>query len=81
MVQCEDQAEIDRFWDALSKGGQIEQCGWLKDRFGLCWQIAPRVLGDMMKDPDRKRAGRVAEAMMKMVKLDIAGLKKAYDGK
>lgn len=81
MVQCDDQAEIDRLWAALSAGGTIEQCGWLKDRYGLCWQIAPTVLGEMMKDPDRARAKRVAEAMMKMVKLDIAGLKKAYDGK
>ena len=81
MVQCDNQAEIDRLWAALSAGGKIEQCGWLKDRYGLCWQIAPTVLGKMMKDPDRTRAKRVAEAMMKMVKLDIAGLQKAYDGK
>src|SRR5262245_6335525 len=81
LIECEDQAEIDRLWDALSKGGKIEQCGWLKDRYGLCWQIQPRVLGEMMKDPDRTRAGRVAQAMLKMVKIDIAGLKKAYDGR
>jgi len=81
MVQCDNQAEIDRLWAALSAGGKIEQCGWLKDRYGLSWQIAPAVLGKMMKDPDRTRAKRVAEAMMKMVKLDIAGLQKAYDGK
>jgi predicted 3-demethylubiquinone-9 3-methyltransferase (glyoxalase superfamily) len=81
MVQCDDQAEIDRLWAALLEGGKAEQCGWLKDRYGLCWQIAPTVLGEMMKDPDRKRAKRVAEAMLKMVKLDIAGLKKAYDAR
>jgi predicted 3-demethylubiquinone-9 3-methyltransferase (glyoxalase superfamily) len=80
LVECEDQAEIDRLWDALSAGGKIEQCGWLKDRYGLSWQIAPKILGKMMKDPDRARAKRVAEAMLKMVKLDIAGLQKAYHG-
>jgi predicted 3-demethylubiquinone-9 3-methyltransferase (glyoxalase superfamily) len=81
MVQCDDQAEIDRLWAALSEGGKIEQCGWLKDRYGLFWQIAPTVLGDMMKDSDRARATRVAEAMLKMIKLDIEGLKKAYEGR
>ena len=80
MVQCDDQAEIDRLWAALSEGGKIEQCGWLKDRYGLFWQIAPTVLGDMMKDSDRARAKRVAEAMLKMIKLDIEELKKAYEG-
>jgi predicted 3-demethylubiquinone-9 3-methyltransferase (glyoxalase superfamily) len=58
MVQCDDQAEIDRLWAALSEGGKIEQCGWLKDRYGLFWQIAPTVLGDMMKDSDRARQAR-----------------------
>jgi predicted 3-demethylubiquinone-9 3-methyltransferase (glyoxalase superfamily) len=81
LVQCDDQVEIDRLWAALSAGGQVERCGWLRDRFGLCWQIAPRVLGQMMKDPDRARAKRVAEAMLTMVKLDIAGLQRAYDGR
>src|ERR1700676_1357808 len=79
-VLCDDQAEIDRLWSALSQGGKTEQCGWLKDRYGLFWQIAPTVLGEMMKDPDRARAKRVAEAMLKMIKLDIEGLKKAYEG-
>jgi predicted 3-demethylubiquinone-9 3-methyltransferase (glyoxalase superfamily) len=81
MVQCDDQAEIDRLWAALSEGGKTERCGWLKDRYGLFWQIAPTVLGDMMKDSDRARAKRVAEAMLKMIKLDIEGLKKAYEGR
>ena len=81
MVQCDDQAEIDRLWAALSQGGKTEQCGWLQDRYGLSWQIAPAVLGEMMKDPDRGRARRVAEAMLKMTKLDIAILKRAYDGR
>ena len=80
VIQCDDQAEIDRFWAALSDGGQTERCGWLKDRYGLYWQIVPAVLGDMMKDKDRARAKRVAEAMLKMIKLDIKELKKAYEG-
>lgn len=80
VIECDDQAEVDRLWDALSQGGQIEQCGWLKDRYGLSWQIVPAGFGAMMKDPDRTRARRVAEAMMKMVKLDIVELRRAYDG-
>jgi predicted 3-demethylubiquinone-9 3-methyltransferase (glyoxalase superfamily) len=78
IVECEDQAELDRLWAALSEGGKVEQCGWLKDRYGLSWQIVPASLGPMMKDPDRSRAKRVAEAMLKMIKLDIDGLQKAY---
>jgi len=82
MVNCETQAEIDRYWDALlAAGGTPEQCGWLRDRYGLCWQIVPSVLGEMMVDPDRAKAKRAADAMMKMVKLDIAALQAAYDGK
>lgn len=77
----QDQAEIDRYWDELSQGGAPEQCGWLRDRYGVAWQIVPRVLGEMMTDPDRARARRVAEAMLKMVKLDIAGLRAAYEGR
>jgi predicted 3-demethylubiquinone-9 3-methyltransferase (glyoxalase superfamily) len=80
IINCDDQAEIDRLWNALLQGGSPEQCGWLKDRYGVSWQIVPKALGEMMKDSDRARAKRVAEAMLKMVKLDIAGLKKAYDG-
>jgi predicted 3-demethylubiquinone-9 3-methyltransferase (glyoxalase superfamily) len=79
-VECEDQKEIDRLWAALGAGGKIEQCGWLKDRYGLSWQIVPKILGEMMKDPDRASAKRVAEAMLQMVKLDITGLQKAYNG-
>jgi predicted 3-demethylubiquinone-9 3-methyltransferase (glyoxalase superfamily) len=80
MVNCADQAEVDRIWDALCDGGSPERCGWLKDRFGVSWQIVPTVLGEMMKDKDRARAGRVVQAMLSMVKLDIAGLRRAYDG-
>jgi predicted 3-demethylubiquinone-9 3-methyltransferase (glyoxalase superfamily) len=79
VVNCDDQAEVDRYWDALLKGGgSPEQCGWLKDKYGVSWQIVPAVLGDMMTDPDREKARRAAEAMLKMVKLDVAGLKAAY---
>jgi predicted 3-demethylubiquinone-9 3-methyltransferase (glyoxalase superfamily) len=81
IVNCDDQAEVDRLWDALSNGGTIEQCGWLKDRYGVSWQIVPTVLGEMMKDKDRDRSKRVMEAMLQMKKLDIAGLEKAYAGR
>jgi len=78
MVNCDDQAEVDRLWNALSEGGSIEQCGWLKDRYGVSWQIVPRRLGEPMQDRDVSRVKRVAEAMMKMVKIDIAALEAAH---
>lgn len=82
MVNCDDQAEIDRYWNALLQdGGAPEECGWLKDRFGLSWQIVPTVLGEMMTDPDTTKAKRAMDAMLKMVKLDIAALRAAFDGK
>ncbi|XXU58006.1 DUF1428 family protein [Sorangium sp. So ce1078] len=81
MVNCDDQAEVDRYWNALLEGGSAEQCGWLKDRFGVSWQIVPTLLGDLMTDPDPQKARRVSDAMMKMVKLDIAGLKAAYEAR
>jgi predicted 3-demethylubiquinone-9 3-methyltransferase (glyoxalase superfamily) len=80
VVNCEDQAEIDCYWNALFAGGSAEQCGWLRDRFGLSWQIVPSVLRVMMADPDRVKAKRTAYAMMKMVKLDIAALQAAFTG-
>ncbi len=80
LVNCADQAEVDRLWEALSAGGTVEQCGWLKDRYGVSWQIVPAALGEMMRDSDRGRARRVMEAMLGMKKLDIAGLRRAYDG-
>lgn len=80
VVECGTQAEIDRLWDALGDGGTVEQCGWLRDRWGLCWQIVPGRLGELMGDPDRAKAKRVAEAMLKMVKFDIAGLEAAAHG-
>lgn len=81
VVNCDDQAEIDRYWNALLNGGSAEQCGWLKDRFGLSWQVVPTVLGKMMADPDKAKAKRAADAMLKMVKIDIAGLQAAFNGK
>ena len=79
-INCDSQDEIDRLWSALSAGGSIEHCGWLKDRYGVSWQIVPSVLGRMMKDGDKAKARRVAQAMLKMVKLDIAQLQAAYAG-
>ena len=81
VVNCADQREVDRMWNALSEGGAVEPCGWVKDRYGVSWQVVPTVLGEMMKDPDRARARRVAEAFLKMKKIDIAGLEAAYQGK
>jgi predicted 3-demethylubiquinone-9 3-methyltransferase (glyoxalase superfamily) len=78
MVHCDTQDEIDRLWDALSAGGTVEMCGWLKDRYGVSWQIVPAALGGMMKDPDRERARRVTQAMLKMQKFDIAQIERAY---
>jgi predicted 3-demethylubiquinone-9 3-methyltransferase (glyoxalase superfamily) len=80
-VTCENQAELDRYWNALLEGGTAEPCGWIKDRYGVSWQIAPAGLVEMMADPDRGRARRVAEAMLKMGKLDFAALKAAYEGR
>jgi predicted 3-demethylubiquinone-9 3-methyltransferase (glyoxalase superfamily) len=81
VVVCDDQAEIDRYWAALLQGGVEEQCGWLKDRYGVSWQIVPSMMDEMIADSDQARARRVTEAMLKMVKLDIAQLKAAYDGR
>lgn len=80
VVNCANQAEVDRYWDALLDGGTPEQCGWLKDRYGLSWQIVPTILGELITDPDREKVKRVTEAMLGMVKLDIAGLQAAYEG-
>ena len=77
IIECETQAEIDHLWDALKEGGSTEHCGWLRDRWGLSWQITPKRLGELMGDPDRAKAKRVSEAMLKMVKFDIAGLEAA----
>ena len=80
IVDCDTQAEIDRLWDALKEGGAVEQCGWLRDRWGLSWQIAPKRLRELMEDKDAATVKRVTEAMLKMVKLEIAPLEKAAQG-
>jgi len=80
IINCDTQEEIDRLWDGLAQGGEHEECGWLKDKYGVSWQIVPSILDDMMKDKDEARAKRVSEAMLGMKKLDIAGLKQAYEG-
>lgn len=81
VVLCEDQTELDRYWNALLEGGGKEQaCGWLIDKYGVRWQIVPRVLDEMMADSDRERGKRVSDAMLKMVKLDIAELERAWRG-
>ena len=80
-IDCADQTEVDRLWEALTAdGGSPGQCGWLKDRFGLSWQIVPRQLGEILGDPDRVRAGRAMEAMLKMSKIDVAELRRAFAG-
>jgi predicted 3-demethylubiquinone-9 3-methyltransferase (glyoxalase superfamily) len=81
VVNCETQEEIDRYWDALGNGGAIEQCGWLRDRYGVAWQIIPARMGEWMKSSDRDRSRRVTEAFLKMKKLDIARLEAAYAGR
>ena len=80
VVDCRTQKEVDRLWSRLTDGGEEVQCGWLKDRFGVSWQIVPAALDKMLRGPDPVRAGRVWQAMLSMKKLDIATLKKAYRG-
>ena len=81
VIDCEDQAEVDRLWDALTAdGGSPVQCGWLKDRFGLSWQIVPKALPDLLSSPDRERAGRAMQAMLQMKKIDTGRLYKAFEG-
>jgi predicted 3-demethylubiquinone-9 3-methyltransferase (glyoxalase superfamily) len=79
-VHCETQEEVDRLWEQLSEGGETSQCGWLKDKYGLSWQIVPVVLGEMLADEDPVRAQRVMDAMLKMTRLDIPLLEQAYEG-
>jgi predicted 3-demethylubiquinone-9 3-methyltransferase (glyoxalase superfamily) len=79
-VNCKDQAEIDRLWEALTEGGEIMSCGWLKDKYGVTWQIMPESLDIMMRDPDTAKADRVAAVMLNMEKLIISELEKAYNG-
>lgn len=78
-VNCETQEEVDELWEKLSDGGEEGQCGWLKDRYGLSWQIVPTALGQMLQDEDSERANRVMQAMLQMQKIDTGGLKRAYE--
>ncbi len=79
-VNCEAQQEVDELWEKLSEGGEKQPCGWLKDRYGLSWQIIPTALGKMLQDKDPQKSTRVMQAMMQMTRIDIARLKQAYDG-
>ncbi len=79
-VNCEDQKEVDELWDKLSAGGKTVQCGWLTDKFGITWQIVPKMLMELMQDKDPVKSQRVFMAMLKMIKIDIEGLKQAYRG-
>jgi predicted 3-demethylubiquinone-9 3-methyltransferase (glyoxalase superfamily) len=81
LIKCDDQAEVDHFWDAFSgNGGTPNRCGWVADKWGVSWQVVPRVLPELIGDPDKEKAGRAMEAMLKMVKLDIAKLQEAHAG-
>jgi predicted 3-demethylubiquinone-9 3-methyltransferase (glyoxalase superfamily) len=82
-IMCKDQAEVDHYWNKLSQGGEpkAQQCGWLKDKYGLSWQVVPNEMAELMSDPDRDKAGRVMEALLQMKKLDIAELRRAAEAK
>ncbi|MDF2723385.1 MAG: hypothetical protein K0Q59_3060 [Paenibacillus sp.] len=79
-VNCETQQEVDELWEKLSEGGETQRCGWLKDKFGVSWQIIPTALGELMHDKDAEKAGRVMQAMLQMDKIDIEALRQAYNG-
>lgn len=79
-IECKDQAEVDHYWDKLSAGGEQVQCGWLKDKYGVSWQVVPVQLGKLMNDPDPAKVYRVNQAMLKMIKLDIEQLQRAHSG-
>ena len=81
LINCADQDEVDYYWDKLLEGGEPSQCGWLKDKFGLSWQVVPTGMGDLMADPDPERSQRAMKAMLGMVKLDLAALQAAADGR
>ncbi len=80
-VNCETQAEVDELWEKLLAGGETMQCGWLKDKFGVCWQIIPKALGELLGDKDPQKSQRVMKAMMKMIKIDVVELRRAYERK
>jgi predicted 3-demethylubiquinone-9 3-methyltransferase (glyoxalase superfamily) len=79
-VNCDTQEEVDELWEKLSEGGEKDQCGWLKDKFGVSWQIVPNVLHEMLQDKDANRSERVMQALLQMKKIDIRGLRIAYEG-
>jgi predicted 3-demethylubiquinone-9 3-methyltransferase (glyoxalase superfamily) len=79
VVNCETQKEVDELWEKLSEGGRTDQCGWLQDKYGLSWQIVPRVLGEMLRDKDAEKSKRVMNVMLQMTKIDIRRLKEAYE--
>ena len=79
VIHCENQEEVDEFWEKLSAGGEEGQCGWLKDKFGLSWQVVPTILAQLMQNPDAEKSKRVMNAMLNMRKIDIAGLKQAAE--
>lgn len=79
-ISCEDQAEVDRYWNALTEGGKEDRCGWLKDKFGVSWQVIPKQLGALLSHPDKAKAAKAMQAMMGMRKIDIAGLEAAVGG-
>lgn len=81
LVSCDTQGEVDDLWKSLSEGGEEDQCGWLKDKFGVSWQIVPSIFGELIQDKDNKKSERVMEAMLQMKKIDIHRLRIAYDGK
>jgi len=78
-VPCETQADVDYYWEKLSEGGETEMCGWLKDKYGVSWQIVPNVLGELLNDPNPEKSKRVTQALLQMTRLDIATLKRAYE--
>ncbi|HJX15534.1 MAG TPA: VOC family protein [Candidatus Deferrimicrobiaceae bacterium] len=81
VVNCQTQKEVNKLWEKLSEGGEIQECGWLRDKYGVSWQIVPAVIGEMMTDPDPGKSERVMKALLRMKKIDIDGLKKAYEQK
>jgi len=80
-VNCREQDEVDELWRKLSEGGEQGPCGWLKDKYGVSWQIIPTELGEMLQDPDAEKSNRVMQAMLQMGKIDLAGLRRAYEGR
>jgi predicted 3-demethylubiquinone-9 3-methyltransferase (glyoxalase superfamily) len=81
VVNCDTQEEVDRYWEQLSEGGEKGPCGWLKDRFGVSWQVTPAILGELLSDPDPEKSQRVMAAMLQMGKIEIEPLRRAYEGK